>query len=204
MENMQLLVRLCALSAAVAVQQRTATAATASDQPMTERIYVTSVTAHHRRRTDRRPPPVAHGPRRLDQTIVHGPTHNPDKRELGNRQPRQYTPKLFWTSPNLRSHADNPRPTTPMLLHTPEARLVTLLRQCYRSPRCLTTTRALATSSPRQLRAGRLSYKAGSERSYTTGHTPDNVAVLGGGITGLIAAAMVARRNPNANVTLYE
>ncbi|KFY39269.1 hypothetical protein V495_06041 [Pseudogymnoascus sp. VKM F-4514 (FW-929)] len=91
-----------------------------------------------------------------------------------------------------------------MLLQSPEARLVTLLRQCYRSPRCLTTTRALATSSPRRLRAGRLSYKAGSERSYTTGHTPDNVAVLGGGITGLIAAAMVARRNPNAKVTLYE
>ncbi|KFY92030.1 hypothetical protein V500_04351 [Pseudogymnoascus sp. VKM F-4518 (FW-2643)] len=101
-----------------------------------------------------------------------------------------------------------------MLLHRSEAGLVTLLRQCYRSPRCLSarrgerlyTTRILATSAPRR-RAGHLhSKRSSSARSFTTttGHTPEHVAVLGGGITGLSAAVIAAKLNPNAKVTLYE
>ncbi|KFY79407.1 hypothetical protein V499_01601 [Pseudogymnoascus sp. VKM F-103] len=102
-----------------------------------------------------------------------------------------------------------------MLLHAPEARLVMLLRQCYRSPRCLstrrgerlyTTMRVPSTSAPRP-RAGQSSCKTGnSARSLTsiTGGAPEHVAVLGGGITGLVAAAMAARLNPDTKVTVYE
>ncbi|OBT39728.1 protoporphyrinogen oxidase [Pseudogymnoascus sp. WSF 3629] len=102
-----------------------------------------------------------------------------------------------------------------MLLHAPEARLVMLLRQCYRSPRCLSarrgdrlysTIRILGTSGPRP-RAGQSSCKTGnSARSLTstTGGAPEHVAVLGGGITGLVAAAMAARLNPDTRVTVYE
>lgn len=90
-----------------------------------------------------------------------------------------------------------------------------LLRQCYRSPRCLSarrgdrlysTIRILGTSGPRP-RAGQSSCKTGnSARSLTstTGGAPEHVAVLGGGITGLVAAAMAARLNPDTRVTVYE
>ncbi|OBT66687.1 protoporphyrinogen oxidase [Pseudogymnoascus sp. 23342-1-I1] len=103
-----------------------------------------------------------------------------------------------------------------MLLHTPEARLVKLLGQCYRSPGCLSarrgerlyTTRALAiAASPPRRRAGHgHSKRSGSARSLTTttATKPEHIAVLGGGITGLAAAAMAARLNPDSKVTLYE
>lgn len=91
---------------------------------------------------------------------------------------------------------------------------MSLLRQCYRSPRCLSarrgerfySTRVLATSARRRPRAGDLHFKRSSGRSFTTttGHKPEHVAVLGGGITGLSAAAMAAKLNPNAKVTLFE
>lgn len=45
---------------------------------------------------------------------------------------------------------------------------------------------------------------ASSARTFTTGHTPEHVAVLGGGITGLSAAAMAAKLHPDAKVTVYE
>ncbi|ELR04221.1 oxygen-dependent protoporphyrinogen oxidase [Pseudogymnoascus destructans] len=102
-----------------------------------------------------------------------------------------------------------------MLLHAHEARLVMLLRRCYRSPRSLSARRGerlystmwvLGTSAPRP-RAGQSSCKTGnSARSLTstTGGAPEHVAVLGGGITGLVAAATAAQLNPDTRVTVYE
>ncbi|KFY94105.1 hypothetical protein V498_04064 [Pseudogymnoascus sp. VKM F-4517 (FW-2822)] len=103
-----------------------------------------------------------------------------------------------------------------MLLHTPEARLVMLLRQCYRSPRCLSarrgeclyTTRALATalSGPRRRAGNAHSKRSSSARGLTTttDNKPEHIAILGGGITGLVAAAIATKLNPESKITLYE
>ena len=141
---------------------------------------------------------------------VHCQERSTDKRKLGTTTASN-NPRTFLNDTPTHNH---PRPTVPMLLHASEAGLVTLLRQCYRSPRCLSarcgqrlyTTRILATSAPRR-RAGHLNSKrSSSARSLTTttGHTLEHVAVLGGGITGLSAAVIAAKLNPNAKVTLYE
>lgn len=141
---------------------------------------------------------------------VHCQVRSTDKRKLGTTTVSSI-PQTFLNDTSTRKH---PHPTVPMLLHASEAGLVTLLRQCYRSPRCLSarrgerlyTTRILATSSPRR-RAGHLhSKRSSSARSLTTttDHTLEHVAVLGGGITGLSAAVIAAKLNPNAKVTLYE
>ncbi|OBT50441.1 protoporphyrinogen oxidase, partial [Pseudogymnoascus sp. 24MN13] len=93
-----------------------------------------------------------------------------------------------------------------MLLHSHEARLVMLLRQCYRSPRCLparrgerlyTTMRVLGPPPP-DLELGSRALDEFNRWS------PEHVAILGGGITGLVAAAMAARLNPDSKVTVYE
>ncbi|KFY08784.1 hypothetical protein V492_05915 [Pseudogymnoascus sp. VKM F-4246] len=100
-----------------------------------------------------------------------------------------------------------------MLLHAPEARLVTLLRGYYRSPLCLSsrngeraygTARVLATS-PSGLRRHQPGHPP-SKRSLTTtsGQPPSNIAILGGGITGLVIAAVTAKLHPNSKITLYE
>lgn len=97
--------------------------------------------------------------------------------------------------------------------------LVTLLRQCYRSPRCLSaaspsrqrlfTTSALSYSI-RRLRTEQLpSHNTSSTREFTTTSSrsnapPTNIAILGGGVTGLTAAFTISREQPNAKITIYE
>ncbi len=76
-----------------------------------------------------------------------------------------------------------------MRLKTPENPLVLLLRQCYTAPRCqsLSRQRRHASTVPVQ-----------------RDHEVKDVAVLGGGITGLATAFYASQQLPDAKITLYE
>ncbi len=77
-----------------------------------------------------------------------------------------------------------------MGLRNPENILEVLLKQCYRTPRCQSVRRR------RRYSTGPLSVKED--------HEVKDVAVLGGGITGLASAFYLSQELPNAKITLYE
>ena len=105
--------------------------------------------------------------------------------------------------------------------HLPEHVLVTLLRQCFVTPRCqalrrqslkaiIRSSRTLHTTSSRQRRVQltrlKTSTTANDEKSIdANGHdTVPQIAILGGGITGLAAAHYLTRELPQAEITIYE
>jgi len=107
--------------------------------------------------------------------------------------------------------------------HLPEHALVTLLRQCFITPRCQTPgrqslnsilcrSRALHTTPSRQQpRSGQLTKFKESATTYNEksigangNDTAPEIAVLGGGITGLAAAHYLTRELPRAKITIYE
>ena len=107
--------------------------------------------------------------------------------------------------------------------HLPEHALVTLLRQCFVTPRCqalrhqssntiLRSSRTLHTSLPRRhprsLQSTRLKSSAPSSTKKPIdaieNATAPQIAILGGGITGLAAAHYLTRELPQAEITIYE
>jgi oxygen-dependent protoporphyrinogen oxidase len=111
-----------------------------------------------------------------------------------------------------------------------EHALVTLLRQCYTTPRCQPRSRRLHIShrahnrlscsssiSCAQQRRGYQTYSEGLEGADhhavqfaapshpASGSQPKHdIAILGGGITGLSAAHYLTRELPNARITIYD
>jgi oxygen-dependent protoporphyrinogen oxidase len=53
-------------------------------------------------------------------------------------------------------------------------------------------------------KSGRPSFPSPKSSHSIAPHPPQNIAVLGGGITGLATAVGLARELPNASITLYE
>jgi len=105
--------------------------------------------------------------------------------------------------------------------HSPEHALVTLLRQCFITPRCqslrhpslntvIPRSRRLHTTSslqrPVQVTGLKASTTADKEKPIDAngGDTVPHVAILGGGITGLAAAHYLTRELPHAKITIYE
>lgn len=93
----------------------------------------------------------------------------------------------------------------------PEQTLVTLLKQCYISSRCLgaSARRGLSTIPSRRPRAEALSSRPPIPLaircfSGNANDRPTSIAVLGGGITGLTAAYDLSRAFPSIPITLYE
>ena len=114
----------------------------------------------------------------------------------------------------------------------PEHALLTLLRHCYTVPRCQARPRSLRrkfhTSRSRQRlppasfvaqRGACQTYNGGPEDSgfgdvqfstpaksslNSSSLKTQNIAILGGGITGLSAAHYLTRELPTAKITLYE
>jgi protoporphyrinogen/coproporphyrinogen III oxidase len=115
-----------------------------------------------------------------------------------------------------------------------EGALVTLWKQCHLSPRCqasftrrrfrlldntrtfgssVTYTRRLTkapkqrlehTTSSETQEQGNSSLSTDSLDFSTTRIPPQNIAILGGGITGLASAYYLSKEAPSANITLYE
>lgn len=107
------------------------------------------------------------------------------------------------------------RGTQPIRRPLPEQTLVTLLSQCYTTPRCARATarRSLSALHSRRPRADQSSLRTLqtfpplSVRNWHSGNPndkPTSIAVLGGGITGLTAAYDLSRSHPNIHITLYE
>lgn len=70
----------------------------------------------------------------------------------------------------------------------------------------LTTARALLPTRPRWLEAN-AAPSSRTRRSYATSSSPGlpgDIAVLGGGLTGLATAYYLTRFHPHANITIYE
>lgn len=70
----------------------------------------------------------------------------------------------------------------------------------------LTTARALLPTRPRWLEANAAS-SSRTRRAYATSPGPGlprDIAVLGGGLTGLATAYYLTRFHPHANITIYE
>lgn len=113
-----------------------------------------------------------------------------------------------------------------MATHIPDQALRALLRAYCAGPRCLLTRRLAATRPRVQSRSFRLAaayttvrplQRASieqprhrfhlSRQSYATTSTPQEpqqIAVLGGGLTGLTTAYYLTKFHPNAKITLYE
>lgn len=86
-----------------------------------------------------------------------------------------------------------------------ESTLDRLLRQCYLKPGCA-TTRSRPTHAPTSQRRHHASHADAAAPSHPPAnpqHVHD-IAVLGGGITGLASAFYIARGTPKSRVTLYE
>ncbi|MCJ1363404.1 oxygen-dependent protoporphyrinogen oxidase [Acarospora aff. strigata] len=77
-----------------------------------------------------------------------------------------------------------------MRLRSPETIFEALLRQCYVAPRCQNVHQRRGYSS--------------TPRSTQKHHEVKDVAVLGGGITGLTSAYYLSQELPDAKITLYE
>lgn len=107
--------------------------------------------------------------------------------------------------------------------HLPEHALVTLLRQCFTTPRCQTvrrqsittvlrSSRTLHTSLPRRHPRSTQSTRSKASAIGINGGlidangnaTAPQIAILGGGITGLAAAHYLTRELPQAEITIYE
>lgn len=106
----------------------------------------------------------------------------------------------------------------------PDNLMVTLLRQCYSAPSCRRFGGLGALGSKLRTRAlhnhvAQLrQYQSTDRKSYQYRHSlwrayatssetvqsPKEIAVLGGGITGLASAFYLTHELPNAKITLYE
>lgn len=100
----------------------------------------------------------------------------------------------------------------------PDNLLVTLLRQCYSTPCCRhlgAGRRSNLYKRSLHIQATQQNYSADNKilkcnrsRSYATSSTiaqPSNeIAVLGGGITGLASAFYLTKELPDAKITIYE
>ncbi len=126
-----------------------------------------------------------------------------------------------------------------MLFPLPENALLTLLRRCYQSPRCVASKRSYFGSPGRRARTSSTSRTIRPRSSRPVGRRPyhqfrainsledsngvvlaattstpsnssspsnpsDDIAILGGGITGLASAFFLSKELPKAKITLYE
>lgn len=107
--------------------------------------------------------------------------------------------------------------------------LIALLRQCYHAPGCQLRPQILAAAQTKrrfQTSNGRPSRQIGRDGSSqtklikshdrqdcrnkhvraqsTTSTQPKNIAILGGGVTGLASAIYLMKELPHANITIYE
>jgi hypothetical protein len=89
-----------------------------------------------------------------------------------------------------------------MRLQPLEEPLIALLRQCYRTPSCRKATRALPFRPCRPIRAFSTSLPRATPPPVDPA-APD-IAILGGGITGSVAALYLSLWLPKAKITLYE
>lgn len=74
------------------------------------------------------------------------------------------------------------------------------------APAALTTTGSALPTRPRWLEANSIPLSR-NRRSYATAsgsELPSNIAVLGGGLTGLTTAYYLTRFHPEAKITIYE